>query len=51
VNLLFSQVQIGLAKPIKKIGQPLFEGPAFFVIGSGGVICAVPTVPTRVRLK
>jgi hypothetical protein len=29
-NLLPSQVQIGRAKPIKKIGQSLFEGPAFF---------------------
>jgi len=29
-NLLPSQVQIGRMKPIKKIGQSLFEGPAFF---------------------
>ncbi len=40
-NLLPSQVQIGRAKPIKKIGQSLFEGPAFFMIGSGGAFAKI----------
>jgi len=25
--------------------------PGFRFLGSGGVICAVPTVPTRIRLQ
>ena len=35
----------------RQMKKPIPMGPALFIFGSGGVICAVPTVPIRVRVK
>jgi hypothetical protein len=36
---------------LAKMKKPVPLGPALFIFGSGGVICTVPTVPQRVRVK
>jgi hypothetical protein len=36
---------------IAKMKKPAPLGPALFIFGSGGVICAVPTVAKRIQLK
>jgi hypothetical protein len=49
VNLLLCSLNPDHAQA-KKNASPPFRGLAYF-FGSGGVICTVPTVPTRVSLK